>query len=136
MASFPEIGDFNVDLSMSIALGLSAREWPAWLTGELGYQVRLSGYVDGIVGSTNLGIALWPGHLTVGVHLNGVMPISEDPNPDIQASKSYLFVQGSVGWTFIPSLPDLGLMFGVGGGLFSSNAASGINYSTGLSYSY
>ncbi len=133
---FPDVGDDNVDVLSKVMIGYSLPMWPAWISAEVGYRVRLARYADGLHAAINLGAFVWPEHIALSLYTSGTLNVQEDPNPDVRASKEFLYMQGSVLITAAPWQPNRGLTFGVGGLLVTENTGAGRDYTVSLSYSF
>lgn len=135
-ASFPEVGDGNVDLTGLVMWGHSFYPFPAWVTADVGYQHRFEGFSDGLYVAAGGGVFVWPEHIAIGVHSNGVFTLEEDEDPATQASKEYLYLQGYLLVTAAPWQPQLGLTLSAGGLVHTENAAPGMDFGLGVSYEF
>ncbi|MCB0325933.1 MAG: hypothetical protein KDD69_20290, partial [Bdellovibrionales bacterium] len=136
LETFPDVGDGQVDLTATISAGYSFPTVPIWLNADLGYQHRFGVFVDGLYAALGVGGYVWPGHIAVGVYSNGIFTLTEDEDPDVRASKEYIYTQGYLLITGAPWVPDLGLTFAVGGTPYAEQTSKGIDYSVGLSYQF
>jgi len=134
--NFPDVGDGNVDLTSKVLFGHSFYPAPAWLTSELGYRVRFDGYADGIYANFNVGGYVWPDHLILGLYTDGIINVQKDPDPSVQASREYLYVQGSMTITAAPWQPQLGLTLSGGYIPVARNSSRGWDLGLSLSYSH
>lgn len=133
---FPEVGDDNIDLTPKVMIGYGLRQWPAWMSLELGYKVRLSGFSDGISAAASVGAFVWPEHIALNLYASGLFNLQDDINPELKASKEFVYVQGSVLITAAPWQPDLGLSLFAGGIPWAQNSSQGMDFGAGISYSF
>ncbi|MBH23277.1 MAG: hypothetical protein CMH57_02210 [Myxococcales bacterium] len=132
--SFPDAGDGNVDVTPKVGAGYSFHPIPAWVTAELGYRVRLDGFADGIFASLGGGVFVLGEHVALNMFSNAVFNVEDDPNPELRATREFVYVQGSVFARYQPWFEGLGLSVGVGWLPYTKNAAAGNDISVGLSY--
>lgn len=135
-AIFPEVGDDNIDLTPKLMIGHAFRTFPVWLSAELGYRARLSGFADGFYSSLGVGGWVWREHIALSVYGNAVINLQDDANPDELATKEWAYVQGSATVTAAPWMPELGLTFSVGRIVWANNSGQGTDFSSALSYSF
>lgn len=134
--SFPDPGDGNLDLTPKLMSGYSFYPVPAWVTGELGYRLRLGGFVDGVFAAVSGGIFVWPEQVALGVYANAVLNLGEDEDLSVRATREFVYVQGYALITAAPLLPALTVTVGVGEIVFARNSAAGRDLSVGVSYAF
>lgn len=78
LASAPEIGDGNVDLTPRLLWGLSLHPFPGWLAAEAGYRWRLGGFGSGLYFAASGGAYLIEERLGVGVWMDAVKNLGVD----------------------------------------------------------
>jgi hypothetical protein len=134
--NFPDVGDDNVDLTPKLLYGYSFYPFPAWITTELGYRIRLDGFADGIYASLNAGMYVWRESLIVGLYSDGVVNVQKDADPTVQATREYLYLKGYLTITAAPWQPALGLTFSGGVIPVARNSSRGWDLGVSLAYSF
>ncbi|MEL6179093.1 MAG: hypothetical protein AAFS10_09070 [Myxococcota bacterium] len=132
--NFPDAGDGNTDVTPKIGFGVSFHPLPAWLTGELGYRVRYGGFADGIFASLGGGVFVLEDHIALNFFSNAVFNVEDDPNPEVRATREFVYVQGSIFARHNQWVEGLGISVGAGWLPYSQNAAAGRDISIGISY--
>jgi hypothetical protein len=134
--NFPDPGDGNIDITPKLMTGYSFYPVPAWITAELGYRLRLGGFVDGVFAAASGGVFVWPEHLALGVYANTVVNLGEDEDLTRRATREFVYVQGYALLTAAPLAPELSLTAGVGQIVYAKNSAAGQDLSLGVSYAF
>jgi hypothetical protein len=137
-ASFPEVGDGNVDVTPKALAGLGFHlgPLPGWATTELGYRIRTEGFLDGPYFAASLGLFVWPQHIALGAYTNGIFALGEDEDPNVVATQELVYTQGYVHVTGAPWVPDMGLTVAYGGVVYAENTSKGQELSLALSYNF
>jgi hypothetical protein len=94
VAQFPDVGDGNVDLVPSIAIGHSFYPRPAWATAKLSYRHRLGPWVDGVEAALSAGLWAYENWIGFGVYTAGLLNLGRDENVLNIRSREFFQISG------------------------------------------
>jgi len=124
------LGDGEFNVAPRILYGLSLRGLPAYLSAELGYNIRGVGYSDEIFGNLEAGYGMLERRLYLIVLLSVLQSTNTEPSRDIPAARLGLYNNNR---EFVALTPKVLYKFGTGLGVVASyaTATSGRNVAGG-----
>jgi hypothetical protein len=139
-ASFPALGDGQLDFTFLLSAGLGLSVVPLYFFAEVGYRHRTEVFVgagngnrfaDGIVINAQVGYTLFQ-RLLVAANLSGTIPFDQSSSSlEGRATKGYLMVGPSL---YVPVYRGLALEASFDPIVWSRNSAAGFGLGFGLSY--